>query len=148
MAGSSLLRALALLPSILALPNGQTTSYSADGLGPSPQSSTTASATVASTEINGTPTSFRSVFTIPASADEGANVLPNLEDPQAVDAQEACPGYKASQVHEDAQGLSAILTLAGKPCNLYGTDVKVLNLKVEYQATNRLAINISPALLV
>lgn len=78
----------------------------------------------------------------------GANLLPNIEDPEAVDAQDACPGYKASQVQEDEHGLSAVLTLAGKPCNVYGTDVKVLNLKVEYQAANRLAINITPANIV
>jgi alpha-glucosidase len=41
-----------------------------------------------------------------------------------------------------------VLTLAGKPCNVYGNDVEVLNLKVEYQAQNRLAVNISPAYIV
>jgi alpha-glucosidase len=88
------------------------------------------------------------VFTIPASADEGANLLPNVVDPAAVDAQDACPGYKASQVQEDERGLTAVLTLAGDRCNVYGNDIEVLNLKVEYQSANRLAVNISPANLV
>jgi alpha-glucosidase len=85
---------------------------------------------------------------MPASADEGAQLLPNVVDPEAVNAQDACPGYKASQVHEDEHGVTAVLTLAGEPCNVYGNDISVLNLKVEYQAANRLAINISPANVV
>ncbi|KAH3949249.1 alpha-glucosidase [Parastagonospora nodorum] len=98
-----------------------------------------------STTLNGTPTSFRPVFTIPASADQGANVLPNIQDPQAVNAQNVCPGYTASALEQDDQGLSAVLTLAGKPCNVYGTDIDVLSLKVEYQSNSRLAVNIRPA---
>jgi alpha-glucosidase len=98
--------------------------------------------------INGTSTTFNPVFTIPASADEGPNLLPNIDDPQAVDAQTVCPGYKAAQVKEDEHGLTAVLTLAGERCNVYGSDIEVLNLKVEYQGANRLAVNISPAHLV
>jgi alpha-glucosidase len=108
----------------------------------------TASSVGWSTTLNGTPTSFRSVFTIPPSADTGADLIANIKDPEAVNAQDACPGYKAAQLQEDAGGLSAVLTLAGKPCNVYGNDVEVLNLKVEYQAQNRLAVNISPAYIV
>jgi alpha-glucosidase len=74
--------------------------------------------------------------------------LANIDDPQAVNAQTVCPGYKASQVQEDEHGLTAILTLAGERCNVYGNDIEVLDLKVEYQGANRLAINISPANLV
>ena len=122
-------------------------SQTADALAPSPASSTS-DASIHTVTIGGTPTTFRNVFTMPASADEGAPLLPNIEDPQAVNAQDACPGYKASQVQEDDHGLTAVLTLAGDACNVYGTDVEVLNLKVEYQAANRLAINISPANLV
>jgi alpha-glucosidase len=108
----------------------------------------TASSSGWSTTLNGTPTSFRSVFTIPPSADTGADLIANIKDPEAVNAQDVCPGYKAAQLQEDAGGLSAVLTLAGKPCNVYGNDVEVLNLKVEYQAQNRLAVNISPAYIV
>lgn len=40
-----------------------------------------------------------------------------------------------------------MLTLAGKPCYAYGTDVETLNLTVEYQSADRLSINISPAVV-
>lgn len=85
---------------------------------------------------------------MPASVDVGANLLPNINDPAAVDAQTVCPGYKASQVEESGSGLTAVLTLASEPCNVYGNDIKVLNLQVEYQSADRLAINISPANIV
>ena len=85
---------------------------------------------------------------MPASVDVGANLLPNVNDPEAIDAQTVCPGYKASQVKEGDSGLTAVLILAGAPCNVYGNDIEVLNLKVEYQSANRLAINISPANVV
>ncbi|KAF2128209.1 glycoside hydrolase family 31 protein [Dothidotthia symphoricarpi CBS 119687] len=125
------LRAAALLSS-LAATAAQTPSPTASGW---------------STTLAGTPTSFRSVFTIPASADEGADLLPNINDPAAVDAQAVCPGYKASQVQSDERGVSAVLTLAGAPCSVYGNDVEVLNLRVEYQSKDRLAVTIEPAFL-
>jgi alpha-glucosidase len=100
-----------------------------------------------STTLNGTPTSFRPVFTIPASADQGADIIPNIQDPQAVNAQDVCPGYTASALKQTDRGLSATLTLAGKPCNVYGTDIEVLNLNVEYQSDSRLAVNIKPTYL-
>jgi alpha-glucosidase len=109
---------------------------------------TPASASGWSTTLAGTPTAFRSVFTIPASADEGADLIPNIQDPQAIDAQDVCPGYKASQLQKTDSGISAVLTLAGNPCNVYGNDVDVLDLKVEYQSKDRLAVNISPRYLV
>ena len=109
---------------------------------------TPASASGWSTTLAGTPTAFRSVFTIPASADVGADLIPNIQDPQAIDAQDVCPGYKASQLQKTDSGISAVLTLAGNPCNVYGNDVDVLNLKVEYQSKDRLAVNISPKYLV
>lgn len=134
MAPSSLLQASSLLTSLVALTAAQAaTPTSTDGW---------------STTLAGTPTSFRSVFTIPASADQGADLIPNIQDPEAVNAQDVCPGYKASQLKETDGGISAVLTLAGAPCNVYGTDVDVLNLNVEYQSKDRLAINISPAYLV
>ncbi|OAL47292.1 hypothetical protein IQ07DRAFT_545410 [Pyrenochaeta sp. DS3sAY3a] len=97
-----------------------------------------------STTLNGTPTSFRSIFTIPASADAGVEVLPNIKDPEAVNAQDVCPGYKASDLQENDRGLTATLTLAGEACNVYGTDVQELTLTVEYQAQGRLAVGIVP----
>jgi alpha-glucosidase len=146
MARSSFLKAASVLSSFLALTNGQSTANSADGLGGSAIATPTAS--VFTTEIGGTPTTFRSIFTIPAAADNGAPLLPNVKDPAAVNAQNVCPGYKASDLKESDGLLEAVLTLAGAPCNVYGNDVEVLNLKVEYQAKSRLAINISPAYVV
>jgi alpha-glucosidase len=123
-------------------------------LGPTNAANTTSSTTSAGTTTSTgtsasttTTTSHRSVFTIPASADWGQDVLPNIEDPKAVNAQDVCPGYTASQVQEDDRGLKAVLTLAGKPCNVYGTDIETLSLTIEYQSSTRLAVNIQPAYL-
>jgi hypothetical protein len=49
-------------------------------------------------------------------------------------AQSACPGYRASNVQQTANGLTANLNLAGAACNLYGTDLRNLTLTVEYQS--------------
>lgn len=136
MAPSSFFQASALVTSLAALTAAQD------------QPATTTSAAGWSTTLAGTPTAFRPVFTIPASADQGAELISNIHDPEAVNAQDVCPGYKASQLQETDGGISAVLTLAGAPCNVYGNDVDVLNLKVEYQSKDRLAINISPAYLV
>jgi alpha-glucosidase len=125
MALSSFFRASTLLSSFLALTTSAQSPTTQDGW---------------STTLNGTPTSFRSVFTIPPSADEGAELIPNIYDPQAVNAQDVCPGYIASGLEESERGLSATLTLAGEPCNAYGIDVAELALKVEYQAKGRLAV--------
>lgn len=91
-----------------------------------------------------TTTSATAQFTVPASADEGAYLIANVDDPQAVNAQTACPGYIASNVQDTASGFTATLKLAGEACNVYGTDVESLNLTVEYQSTDRLNINIVP----
>ncbi|KAJ5388149.1 hypothetical protein N7509_010690 [Penicillium cosmopolitanum] len=84
-------------------------------------------------------------FTIPADADEGANLIANIDDPEAIDAQTACPGYKASNVKQTTTGVSASLALAGKACNAYGTDVESLDFSVEYMANDRLNIQIVPS---
>lgn len=44
-----------------------------------------------------------------------------------------CPGYKVAHVHESHSGVKADLTLAGKPCNVYGYDIKDLTLEVSYE---------------
>ncbi|KAG2415014.1 alpha-glucosidase precursor [Aspergillus terreus] len=89
-------------------------------------------------------TASHTQFTIPASADVGAQLIANIDDPQAVNAQSVCPGYRASDVHHNSQGFTASLELAGDPCNVYGTDVEALTLTVEYQAKDRLNIQITP----
>lgn len=91
-----------------------------------------------------TATSFRPVFTMPFDVDNGENVLANIEDPKAVDAQELCPGYTATNVKTTDGGLTADLSLAGKACNVYGTDIEHLSLTVEYQASDRLHVQIVP----
>ena len=77
-----------------------------------------------------TTTSFRSIFTVPASADASVPLIPNINDPQAVNAQDVCPGYKAFNVQRTAYGLTADLSLAGTACHVYGTDVDSLSLTV------------------
>lgn len=91
-----------------------------------------------------TTTSYRDVFTIPAEADVGKTLLPNILDPEAVDVQDVCPGYTASNLQNSSTGFTADLELAGSACNVYGTDVEYLTLTVEYQATDRLHIEIQP----
>ncbi|OOF95272.1 glycoside hydrolase family 31 protein [Aspergillus carbonarius ITEM 5010] len=56
-----------------------------------------------------------------------------------------CPGYKASNIQTNATSLTADLTLAGAPCNTYGTDLKDLRLLVEYQTDERLHVIIYDA---
>jgi alpha-glucosidase len=86
-------------------------------------------------------------FTVPASVNSGVDMIPNIQDPNAKNAQEVCPGYKVSQVKSTNTGFTAKLILAGRACNVYGTDVDSLNLTVDYQAEDRLNINIIPSYL-
>jgi len=89
-------------------------------------------------------TSYRAIFTVPASVDDSAPLIPNIEDPQAVNAQDVCPGYTASNVARTQYGFTADLSLAGPACNVYGTDVESLILTVEYQSSDRLHVEITP----
>lgn len=111
------------------------------------QSSTSSapSTTLVTTVVAGTTITYKPEATLPAAVDNGQNLLPNIQDPEAVDAQTVCPGYKASNVIKSPVGFSATLTLAGKPCNAYGTDVDTLSLEVAYLDADRLSINIQPA---
>jgi hypothetical protein len=51
-------------------------------------------------------------------------------DPALLD---ACPGYNATSVNVDGPTLTAKLVLAGAPCNVFGNDIKVLDLTVVYE---------------
>ena len=51
-----------------------------------------------------------------------------------VSAQKSCPGYRASNVQQTANGVTANLNLAGTACNIYGSDLRNLTLTVEYQS--------------
>jgi alpha-glucosidase len=80
------------------------------------QSGTPTTASVLTATIAGEVVTYSPQFTVPASADEGATLIPNILDPNATDAQTVCPGYNASNVVNGTNGFSAILTLAGTPC--------------------------------
>ncbi|KAI8629829.1 glycoside hydrolase family 31 protein [Xylariaceae sp. FL1651] len=82
-------------------------------------------------------------FAIGENLDDSA-IIPNIQDPKAVNPQSVCPGYKASNVAETPLGYTADLVLAGDACNVYGTDIEALTLLVEYQALDRLHIEILP----
>lgn len=90
-------------------------------------------------------TSLVAQYTPPPSVDQGVPLIPNTKDPLAIDAQIACPGYLLSDLSSTINGLTARLTLAGEACNVYGNDVGNLDLLVEYQAQQRLHVNIKPA---
>ena len=74
-------------------------------------------------------------------------MIPNVQDPQAKNAQDVCPGYTVTNVARTSLGLTATLELAGDACNVYGNDIDALNLTVEYQSVDRLTVRISPAIL-
>ncbi|KAG9246753.1 glycoside hydrolase family 31 protein [Calycina marina] len=57
----------------------------------------------------------------------------------------SCPGYKASNVRTTSSSLTASLILAGRACNVYGTDLQNLTLTVEYQTNDRLHVKIQDA---
>ncbi len=109
------------------------------------QGPATAIATATATAtVSGTVSSYRAIFTVPSAAAIGDTLLPNVNDPQAVDAQVVCPGYIASNVVNTTNGLTASLRLAGPACNIYGTDIEDLSLTVEYQSRDRLHVQIQP----
>lgn len=53
-----------------------------------------------------------------------------LVDPATLD---ACPGYKAINVKSFGSTLTADLSLAGKACDVFGTDIQQLKLQVTYE---------------
>ncbi|EWC46792.1 hypothetical protein DRE_04037 [Drechslerella stenobrocha 248] len=83
--------------------------------------------------------------TLPAGIDNGEKILPTIMNSSAPDPQVSCPGYQLKHVRQTDVGIDARLYLAGKACNLYGTDVSQLQLRVEYQTRDRLNIQIFPA---
>lgn len=59
-------------------------------------------------------------------------VFATVTDPNVLD---ACPGYKASHVTTHGAQLTADLTLAGKACNVFGSDIEKLKLQVSYETS-------------
>ena len=74
-------------------------------------------------------------------------MLPNVADSSPSNAQKSCPGYKATNIKENATGLTADLNIAGGACNVYGNDIQSLILSVQYQSKDRLAVRIYPKYL-
>ena len=97
--------------------------------------------------LTSTATSAQPMFTIPFDVDDAPPLLPNIYDSQAVNAQDVCPGYVASNVVHNSYGFTADLSLAGAACNVYGTDIDALSLTVEYQSADRLHVEIVPTYL-
>lgn len=95
------------------------------------------------------PTGWRPTPTLDPTIDDVPGVyIANIHDPEALDAQNECPGYIASDVRHNDFGFTARLRLAGKHCNVYGTDVEELDLEVQFQSAERLSISIVPTYLV
>ncbi|PCH38495.1 glycoside hydrolase family 31 protein [Wolfiporia cocos MD-104 SS10] len=56
---------------------------------------------------------------------------------------DACPGYTATQVTTNGNTLTVALTLAGVPCNIYGSDIENLLLEVTYETDTRIHLKIT-----
>lgn len=108
-----------------------------------------ARAAAAQSGVSGTttasPTSWRSIPTLPSDIDQGKKLLANLEDPNAKDAQKLCPGYTATNVRNSPGGLSARLVLAGANCNVYGTDIELVLFSFTLITGKRLTTDYVPA---
>ena len=84
------------------------------------------SATVGTVTISGVASTYSVQYTPPAAVDNGQPIIPNIDDPQAVDAQTVCPGYKASNVGHTSNGFTADLTLAGQAVSVISRSRRVL----------------------
>lgn len=93
------------------------------------------------------PPAFPPTPILPSSQNYAPSVTPNVVDTTAPNAQDVCPGYKASNVHETSNAITADLTLAGDACNVYGNEIADLTLSVEYQSKERLSVRIIPKYL-
>ena len=107
--------------------------------------SATAQTATSTDSASATSNAYRELFSPPSSVDTSEPLLPNIKNPDAVDAQDVCPGYTATNVQEQPYGVTAQLALAGPPCNAYGSDVSPLDLTVQRQSDDRLNIEIKPS---
>ncbi|USW50539.1 Putative glycoside hydrolase family 31, galactose mutarotase-like domain superfamily [Septoria linicola] len=90
------------------------------------------------------PPGFPPTPILPSSYSYAPSVTPNVMDKTAPDAQTVFPGYKASNIVDNAKGVTADLMLKGPPCSAYGNDIQELSLEVQYQSDQRLAVRIFP----
>ncbi|KAG5640772.1 hypothetical protein DXG03_007241 [Asterophora parasitica] len=63
-------------------------------------------------------------------------------DPKVLD---ACSGYSASNIQSSGAVLTADLVLNGQGCNVFGSDIKKLGLKVTYETSTRINVKIVDA---
>jgi len=89
--------------------------------------------------------SFRPIPTLSANINDGEKLLPTIMNNSAPDPQASCPGYVAKHIRTTKSGVDARLYLDGKACNIYGTDIQLLQLRVQYQTKDRLNVQIYPA---
>ncbi|GAB7358215.1 hypothetical protein MBLNU230_g0367t1 [Neophaeotheca triangularis] len=85
----------------------------------------------------------RILSTLSPQVNAAPSLTPTVRDPTAPEPQD-CPGYKASNVADTAQGFTADLTMAGAACQAFGNDIADLVLNVEYQTRDRLNVQIYP----
>ncbi|OTB00685.1 glycoside hydrolase family 31 protein [Hypoxylon sp. CI-4A] len=109
-----------------------------------------AAALALASTVSGAPsaTSVQQTYTLLPQVDAAPSLTPTINDATAPNSQEDCPGYTASNVVENAQGVTADLTIAGPNCQAFGNDIHDLVLKVEYQTKERLNVKIYPKYLV
>ncbi|KAH4392436.1 alpha-glucosidase [Parastagonospora nodorum] len=89
--------------------------------------------------------SVLALFAVAADDTRSATcVTPNVANPNAPDAQELCPGYKAVNVVTSDNTFTADLSLAGTACNVYGNDISDLVLEVQYQNAAQVNVKIYP----
>jgi alpha-glucosidase len=91
----------------------------------------------------GQSTSFRVEPTLASWATIGVEQTPTVTNPNAVIAQDVCPGYSLSNVKKTNRGLTGSLSLTGSACNVYGKDYTNLTLSVYYDTETRLHVTIS-----
>jgi alpha-glucosidase len=87
-------------------------------------------------------TSYRELPTLASWATIGVAQTPTVSNPNAVIAQEVCPGYSLSNVQKSDRGLNGLLSLNGSACNAYGKDYANLTLTVYYDTETRLHVTI------
>lgn len=86
----------------------------------------------------------RILSTLQPQIDAAPSLTPTIYDDTAPDPQK-CPGYKASNVADNASGFTADLTMIGSSsCQAFGNDIRDLIVEVQYQTKERLNLKIYP----